>query len=254
MGHMLGIEDQYNMCLNPIETVTIICQMFLRYIFMPLIQFESPEFRHMVEALFTGLSRFLPNMSYELQMFCVKRMIGIPGYQYKINPDKERMCRQMFSPIELTEIRRSFCMNHSYMEMLFGKGIPLIEIRKLNKDIKLDGNSNEIEKVNAEIDTDLQAPMHKLLGLSSAEELYVTIANPDEDWSTRLNDSKFYTLSWKDRFNFRVRCIIVKSYEYRLGRYVIEAGLNVVLFFMKRFQFKIKQKKLALTTRLTIGS
>lgn len=227
--------------------------MFLRYLFMPLIQFESPEFRHMVEALFTGLSRFLPNMSYELQMFCVKRMIGIPGYQYKTNPGKERMCRQLFSPIELSGIRRSFCMNHNYMKMLFGKGIPLIEIKKINKDAKLDGNSNEIEKVTAEMETDLQAPMHTLLGLSSAEELCVTIANPDDDWSNLLNDSKFYALNWKDQLNFRVRCLIVKSYEYRLGRYVIEAALNVVLFFMKRFQLKKTQKKLALKTRLTSG-
>lgn len=241
------------MCLNPIETVTIICQMFLRYLFMPLIQFESPEFRHMVEALFTGLSRFLPHMSYELQMFCVKRMIGIPGYQYKTNPDRERMCRQLFSPIEMTGIWRSFCMNHSYTELLFGKGIPLIEIKKFNKDAKLDGNSNKIEKYTARIETDLQAPMHVLLGLSSTEELSVTIANPDDDWSSLLNDSQFYALNWKDRFSFRVRCVIIKSYEYRLGRYVIEAGLNVVLFFMKRFQFKKTQKKLALKTRLTIG-
>lgn len=248
---MLGIEDQYNMCLNPIESVTIICQMFLRYLFMPLIQLESPEFRHMVEVLFTGLSSFLPNMSYELQMFCVKRMIGIPGYQYKINPDKERTCRRLLSPIELLGIRKSYCTDHSYMEMLFGNGIPLLEKKKVNTDVKLDRNSNEI---NANMDTDLQAPIHKLMGLSSPDELRVTIANPDDNWSNLLNDSKFYELSWRDRLQFRVRCIVVQSYEYRLGRYIIEAGLNVVLFFMKRFQHKISKKKLSLQTRMTIGS
>lgn len=229
MGHMLGVQDQYNMCLHPIETVKIICQMMLRYVFMPLIQLESPQFKIMLHALFAGMSQFLPHMKYDIQMFSVKRVIGVPGYQYNVDLSKEKMCRQLFSEAELTELRQAI-FKYSKFELTnftFADGIPLLEVKH-----------NVVEKnLDNQLDT---TTLRSALGLENTSEINITLTSSKIEWVNYLNDSKFYELCHRDQFVIKMRCHMLQIYEYRIGRYLCESVLSLMLFFMKMWQ---KSKK-----------
>lgn len=236
MGHMLGVQDQYNMCLHPIETVKIICQMMLRYVFIPFIQLETPHFKSMVEALFAGMSQFLPHMKYDIQMFSVKRVIGVPGYQYNVDLSKEKLCRQLFIKAELIELREVFIKNNGYesfSNLNFVDGVPIFEIKH---------NIKAEEKVLGSSKNDLKE-LHSILGLNSSSQIVIKMTSPNIEWCNYLNDSKFYELTSRDQFVIRMRCQMLRIYEYRIGRYICESGLSLMLFFMKLWQKSRKGSK-----------
>lgn len=257
MGHMLGVEDTFNMCLHSIETVSIICQIMLRYIFIPLIQFESPTFRQMVTALFEGMSQFLPHMTYDVQMFTAKRVIGVPGYQYNVDISKECLCRAIFTEPELEDMRQHIFRQtgYEYADMTFGNGIPLVEIRRgSNSAIVL--MDREDEKLNVggtwtkmdeeEVDGkmmnvkgDSTHKWAKLLGLDDPKQLVVTVLRPDDNdrdgWTKYLNDSKFGELSKGDQVVVRMGCRFAVWLNYRLGRFILESGLSMMLYFMRKW-------------------
>lgn len=106
IGHMLGIEENFNMCLNSLKVVEILCTITLQYFFTPFLQIETTIFRQMITAIVDGMSEFLPMMTYEFQMFRVKRIAGLYGYQYKINSKKDKLCKHIFSNEEMNEIRQ----------------------------------------------------------------------------------------------------------------------------------------------------
>lgn len=253
MGHMLGVQDEYNMCLYSIETVSIICQMLLRYIFMPLIQFDTPEFRRMVDALFEGMKQFLPHMTYDIQMFTVKRVIGIPGYQYNVDAEKETLCRRIFENDELTKLRSEVFKHtdYEYNDVAFNECVPLLEIRRRSD---MNGTNGRITKQSIEINLDNMdenrnvngtyvkldekygetSKWHKMLGLESHDQLVVTILEPEE-WNKYLNDSKFYSLSLHDQYIVKIRCGMTHWLNYRIGRFFLESGLSVMLYFMRKW-------------------
>lgn len=226
----------------------------LRYIFMPLIQFDTPEFRQMVDALFEGMKQFLPHMTYDIQMFTVKRVIGIPGYQYEVDAEKETLCRRIFDIDELFELRSEIFKNtgYEYSEVAFNDGVPLLEIKRRSE---MNGTNDRIVKQSIAINLDNMdenrnvngtyvklddqnddtSKWHKMLGLKSHDQLAVTMLEP-EQWNKYLNDSKFYALSGHDQFIVKIRCQLTRMLNYRIGRFLVESGLSMMLYFMRKWQ------------------
>lgn len=249
MGHMLGVKDEYNMCLHPLKVVEIICQFMLRYLFIPILQLESPEFKEMVTALLEGMSDFMPHMTYDIQMFTVKRVVGVPGYQFDVDLSKEVICRPLLTLDEIRQLQQflSTLPGYHYIDVTFSDGVPLIELRRHFGNVfavddrniaetldNMDNNRNIMGTYRSNSEADLK-PLHKLLGLHADDELLIKFTDNNIEWREYLNDSKFYELSAKDQFIIRWRCRMMKFYSHSFGRYLCESGLSVVLFLIKKF-------------------
>lgn len=55
------------------------------------------------------------------------------------------------------------------------------------------------------------------------------------DWQVYLNDTEFYKLSKWDQFTVRRICLVLKWCDNSVGKYFVEMGLSVVLFFIRRY-------------------
>lgn len=232
IGHMLGVRDEFNMCLFDIETVENICMMLLRYVFIPIIQLETPKFQEMTKALLEGLSAFMPHMSYDIQMFLVKRIIGVPGYQYGVDLSKEKICKQIFSEEELSaarEVVRTIYKNKNDLlktyEILFHEGIPVIASKNCVLRYKV-LNDGDVEN----------DPEHnQFIEVGDKKFTWIMRSQHTADWQVYLNDSEFYKLSKWDQFTIRRLCLVLKWCDNSVGKYLVEMGLSVVLFFIRRY-------------------
>lgn len=233
MGFMLGVEDRYNMCLLPFDSVVVVCQAMIRYIFLPLIQLETPEFRRMVNALCNGLSTLMPHMTYDIQMFTVKRMIGVPGYQYGLDLAKETICRPLFSQKEANDLREQIFQHTGveYREFTFSTFIPIVKIRTLDKSdlLSIDSNGNELPT---------RYPItsnHFIQEDNNDYNVDISFADPEKNgWQFYLNDSQYYKLSRHDQIVVKIRIYTMWLGEFRLFRYLIEAGLSLIFYLMRR--------------------
>lgn len=229
MGHMLGVEDQYNMCLFDVETVENICKILLRYFFIPVIQLETSKFKEMMNALLKGLSPFMPHMSYDIQMFLTKRLVGVPGYQYEVDLSKETICGSVFDAKELSAakevIRTMYRGKENYLQMyeiFFGDGIPLIA--------KPIANNGTVE---------LNLEPGQRIEICGKKFRWVMGINDKSDWKDYLNDAEFYALGIWDRITIRWISFLCRIYgASSVGRSFCELGLDFILFLMKRFHSK----------------
>lgn len=262
MSHLLGVRDEYNMCLLPLKVVEIVCRFYMRYVFMPLLQLETPAFKQMANVLMEGMSDFLPHMTYDLQMFAVRQLIGIPGYQYGVDMSKEVLCRPMFTPAEFAEMHNHLTSvpGYDYYIELMNEGVPLIEIRRgscanppldqRNIADRLDNMDNN-QNVVGTYRTKSEKPekkfkiLHKYLGLNDEDEVMVRFTDNNVEWSQYLNDSKFYELSKMDQLTMRVRLQMRNMLDTNVGRYLFHTGLSYVLFTIKKFNNSKKNRVVA---------
>lgn len=229
MGHMLGVQDRYNMCLLPLDSVIVVCQAMIRYIFLPLIQLETPEFRRMVNALCIGLSHVIPHMTYDIQMFTVKRVLGVPGYQYAVDLSKEKMCPPLFTQKEAADLRDQIFKHTGveYREFIFSTSVPIVRHRFRDND-----NTKEMYDSN---DNELPTHNNSVLEVCNYNDLEITVADPDDEgWQHHLNDSRFYSLSQHDQYVIRARIYVLRLCEYRVFRYLFEVGASLALYWMRR--------------------
>lgn len=236
MGHQLGVSDEYNMCLLRLPVVEEVCRALLRFVFIPLIQLESPEFKRMVQAMLDGMSHFLPFMRYDMQMFLVRRLCGVPGYQYNVDMSKEVLVRELFTPAEKHDMRQHIFrhMGHELSELAFDTGVPLIEVQR-----RAQGDRQQTADDNEDI-AQMRSVVRKILELNDLDDVHIRFMNPDKDggagWSAELNDAKFYELSERDQYVVRRRVRIIRLYgEWRIIRFLCETGLSVVLYMMDRW-------------------
>lgn len=202
---MLGVQDRYNMCLFQTETVELICNILLRYMFVPLIQIETNEFQKMVRALIDGMSTYLPFMTYDVQMFKMRRIAGIPGYQYNADRSKELLCRSMFCQDELNQMKEmvKICHGSEISNFQFLTDVPIL-------------GGCVLEAADASKYVEISSISHK-------------------DWNKQMSDIKFWQLSAKDRRKIRIFDFVMMLYDYRIGRWIIDMSLSVSVFFMRRF-------------------
>lgn len=225
---MLGVEDEYNMCLFDIETVESICMMMLRYIFMPTIQLETPKFKAMTQALLKGLSPFIPHMSYNIQMFLVKRIIGVPGYQFGVDLAEEKICRQIFSAEELTAAREACKLLFNFCDIIFDDGIPILASKNsVSIEIPTDINESKRHENPPQLQQYIEVGDKRFNCIMRSKDV--------DHWKVYLNDAEFYVLSRWDQLTVRWLCLVVKCYENSVVRYFFEMGVNVVLFFIRRY-------------------
>ncbi|XP_055628422.1 uncharacterized protein LOC129769913 [Toxorhynchites rutilus septentrionalis] len=247
IGAMLGVQDQYNICLPELAVVETICQICLRYIFMPLLQLESPLFKTMVRAIVDGLNEFTPFNSYESMIWFVRRVAGIPGYQYSVDLQKETVCRKLYSSEELASMRKFFLEKKEYEYMdtaIFCEQIVLFDVKQTGdvctvNESSLDSGTvtgvyNELPREGVKSNNYLS----EFLELKHNEEIVITVIENDDQWQNYLNDSKLSLLSSSDLMNFKLKCRLCDSSYYRIGRFINETVLSFMLLRMRRAQGK----------------
>lgn len=256
IGHMVGVHEEFNMCLFSLKVVEIICQLAQRYLFIPVVQLDTPLFHEMAEAYFQAMSDFFPRMPYDVHMFFVKRAVGIPGYQYDIDISKELLCRPLLTTDDLKELQQNALKipDTEYLNNVFTDGVLLLEINRNNQNYPLnecdiadrldnmDSNQNITGKYRNLSEENNLSALHKLLGLTSSEQLTITFTDNNREWHEYLNDNKFHMLNKKEQALAKWVCRLMKLYEYRFGRYLLETGLNIVIYTMRKFNDSKKSK------------
>lgn len=207
IGHMLGVKEQYNMCLHSLPVVEIICLITMQYFFTPFLHFETCDFRHMIMAILDGMSDFLPNMTYDFQLFRVRRIAGVTGYQYRMNSEKDRMCRQVFNDQEMGEIRKFMMLRYGFdftqlLKTADGMPTDAPTIIKINE-------INDVQSVGCE--------------------------SNNNDMERKINDNKFKLLGTLDKFRLYTVCVMAKFYQCTVGWHMLELGLSIKLYLMRRW-------------------
>ncbi|XP_058465843.1 uncharacterized protein LOC131439163 isoform X2 [Malaya genurostris] len=273
IGAMLGVEDQYNICLPKLAVVEMICQMCIRYVFMPLLQFETPLFKTMVTAIVKGLSDFVPFNSYESMMWFVRRVAGIPGYQYMVDMEKETICRKIYNNDELNSMYQRYLGEDGYQFLgcaIFDERIMLFDVEEMSEicednpktlekstvsgvysklyeddmlkhKISLDGNilkqnHNEQIKTKKLYDDDMAKlqVLSNILKLKGNEQLTMKKVENENAWKDYLNDSKLKVLSNRDLGYLKLMCRLSENCYSRIGNFINETILSLMIYRMKK--------------------
>uniref|UniRef100_A0A182NJS2 DUF2236 domain-containing protein n=1 Tax=Anopheles dirus TaxID=7168 RepID=A0A182NJS2_9DIPT len=256
IGFMLGVDDDYNMCLHRLEVVEMICYMVMRYVFVPSLQLETPLLRQMVGAIVDAFTPYMPFVSYESVMFLTRRLVGIPGYQYSVDMKKEFLCRPIITREELDKVTDYMETRDGYRQVkamyraIFTDKLRLYTVKELPDEInqnylettaagmngtytKLSGEDGDDQRLKA---AELQ--LRELLGLKHNQQLIITEVEDEREWSTYMNDSKLKQLSARDQTNVRVTAQTLNLCYTTIGRFANETTLSFILYRIRRLQAK----------------
>lgn len=199
---MIGVKDEFNICLLPINVLEILGRMLIRYILIPNIQLEYPIFKTMVRAIAEGLGEFSSMFTYESQLFYAKMLIGLPGYQYYLNYDNEILSK--------TEL-----LNDD-------------EINKLNQALKthMDKEFNPITK-NIPIYEDDSTALH-----GKRIQKYV---NYENEWKSILGHEHFYNCTFAVKNIIRFKMFAHYACQFSVGRIILEYLANIGITKFEKF-------------------
>uniref|UniRef100_A0A182MVA1 ER-bound oxygenase mpaB/mpaB'/Rubber oxygenase catalytic domain-containing protein n=1 Tax=Anopheles culicifacies TaxID=139723 RepID=A0A182MVA1_9DIPT len=248
IGFMLGVQDEFNMCLFPLEVVEMICHTVIRYVFVPSLQLESPLLRHMLGAVVDAFTSYVPLVSYESVLFMTRRLIGIPGYQYMVDMEKEYICRPIVSKSDLDEILDNLTPRDGYRQVgamyraIFSDKLRLYTVKELPDEInhnyadmtkgETNGTYTQLPGDDDQKSSELQ--LRELMGLKHNQALVVTTVEDDSEWSTYRNDSKLALLSYRDQTNVRWTIQCLNMCNTTIGRYLNETVLSIALYRLRR--------------------
>ncbi|CRL00466.1 CLUMA_CG013728, isoform A [Clunio marinus] len=254
IGYMLGIKDEFNMCLKPLEVVEIICRLFIRYAFIAFLQFDTPTFKKLGEAFIDGMKYFVPFSSFESRLFLARRLAGIPGYQYDVDMSKEFFHRQIFNKEEFKMLEENFQNVPGFeyrRKMVFNDKMNLLDVKRIDQkkneheknEILLDNmdeNQNifgyymRIDDANGNNIHDDVEPLLEIFDLKHPSELSITQVD-ENNIQLYLNDHKFKTLSSKDQWLVKAGINHVNMITNKFARPFYEAGFSVVLYLMEKY-------------------
>uniref|UniRef100_A0A182KG29 DUF2236 domain-containing protein n=1 Tax=Anopheles christyi TaxID=43041 RepID=A0A182KG29_9DIPT len=254
IGFMLGVQDEYNMCLNRLEVVEMICHVVIRYVFIPSLQLETQLLRHMMRAIVEAFAPYMPFLSYESVMFLTRRLIGIPGYQYSVDMAKEYICRPLLTQAELDAVLEHMAPRDGYRQVeamyraIFTEKLRIYTVKELPDEI----NQNYLETVDSDgtngtytqlAGEDGQKPsserqLRELLGLTHNQALVVTMVEDESEWATYRGDTKLKLLPARDQTNARMTAQTLNLCYSTIGRFANETALSFILYRIKRLHGK----------------
>jgi len=234
---MLGVHDEFNMCLHPLKVVYHICEICRRYVYLQILQLETPLFYQMARAFYEGQKPFLPLTSFEALIFLNKRTAGLPGYQFNVDSEKEKICKPVFTDAEIQEIHKNYSSHegYEYMRDFIVDG----KIRMLNIRRRDSNNNNSSERyVKVEEEDKNLTLLHKVLELKHEEDLDVVIIE-DKAWNSHLGDAEFHKLSTKDQLLVKMRCRAFENNYKWWGHWLHDKLVDRILGQMKKYMSDI---------------
>ena len=215
---LLGVEDQYNFCLQPYSVVVNICHLWLQYFFAPLLTVETENFKQMVNAISDGFSKLIFGSSYNSLMFSVRRLAGLPRYQYNTKKSTEsHVPKQVFTKNDFQKIRNA--LNEETRDEFILKIFLLSE-----NELKFDENL-----------------LKELYGVETLTIDHATLKKLSTGENS--NDFKFYELNSNDQYLIKRNCFFINLMDNWWGRWFCEASLSIALKFLHNYFKNLEQKK-----------
>ncbi|XP_052897669.1 uncharacterized protein LOC128304515 [Anopheles moucheti] len=243
---MLGVQDEHNMCLFRLEVVEMICHVVIRYVFVPSLQLETKLLRHMMGAIVNAFMPYMPFLSYESIMFLTCRLVGIPGYQYALDLQKEYICRPLLTKEEVDAILEHISPRDGFRQMeamyraIFTNKLRLYTVKELSEltvvtgtklPVEEEGNHSQHQKSSVH-------QLRELLGLKHNQELVETTVEDEHEWNTYRNDSKLKLLPDRDQAFVRLTIQCINLCYTTIGRFVSEMALSFLIYRLKRLHGK----------------
>lgn len=252
MNHMLGVHERFNICLLPLEAVELEFDIIMRNVLGPYLQVETKLFRKMVKVLVKGMQTFIPTLDYETQMFLTRRAVGIPGYQFRVDMDKEVPHRNLFTEDDL---RR---MHELYPR--FSKNIVIYKVRPnkksdidrceadLNNNHIYNSNNNTVDEgsglmTGLEYDTLDPEVMRHLMGLPCTSVIVAKeVARDSDDFKRHLNENQYHKLSARTKISVNISLMSVDTMHSAWGKYLMELLLDYSMAQMRASRGKPYQR------------
>lgn len=211
-----------------------------RYVFIFILQIENSTFTKLGTAFIDGMSKFIPFSSFESRLFLARRLAGVPGYQYGVDPKKEYIIGQIFTDDELDDIKDHFT-NLSGQEcrklisgqecrklIMFEKNIYLFDFKRIHHDKKNLKNDNEEQNVSVETQEKM-----KFFGLQHSSELQITKVDEDNMEIYYKSNRRYKKLSRHAKFLVKANICIIRLSEKRIFKPFVEAAFSLVLIIMR---------------------
>lgn len=91
LGHLLGIEDRFNLCAETLEGTISRIEAVTSEILLPALSSAGDDFDKFSRSAFQAISYFNPEVHYESMLYFTKRLVGVPNYYYfqnEVDPKK----------------------------------------------------------------------------------------------------------------------------------------------------------------------
>lgn len=201
--YILGIKDEFNLCLLPVETVRIICKFFLRFVLIPQMQIETPNFKHMVAVLLEGIKKIVPLRDPTIYLSLTKIYCQIPGYNTCISSYDTPNHRMIFSQSELDAVYE--VMNPSQPHFPPTTKIPIIKIHDIpqisenNNDLKTGPDYEHVKEV---------------LRIDNVNKIEIQYKTFDSVEPISLGSELFDSEKFIDRFTIKAMFFTKKLYHW----------------------------------------
>lgn len=82
IGHMIGLEDRYNICRETVEETRQVCQLLSKRVFTPCLENVPEYFEHMARVMLDGMWSVNPTVDVEAVLYFCRYLCDVPGYIY----------------------------------------------------------------------------------------------------------------------------------------------------------------------------
>jgi hypothetical protein len=176
-----------------------------------MIQVETSTTVKLRRVFLRGFANYLPFTSYDSSMFMLKRLTGVPGYQYKVK--NEFLQPQIFTAEEILKISTEYetRIGHEYRKyltfydkfLLFDTGVEsMVEVAQ-----KFDKSSETSQKVQKHFD--------KVFGNESTSNINICVV---DESSIVYDDRNYYKLSFRDKIFVNMYILMHELLKYSFPR------------------------------------
>lgn len=82
IGHMIGLEDRYNICRASAEETREVCQALLERVYTPCLENVPEYFEHAARVMLDGMWSVNPTVDTDAMLFWTRHLADVPGYVY----------------------------------------------------------------------------------------------------------------------------------------------------------------------------
>jgi hypothetical protein len=200
-----------------------------------MIQLETSTTIKLRRAFLNGFSNYLPFSSYDSNMFLLKRLAGVPGYQYRVKD--EVLQPQIYTDEEIMKISNEYetRIGHEYRKYLtFNDKLIIIDYGT-----KSTMKAEEEFEENFKMTQDIRNYFEKTFKdeIPSKYSVYIL-----DDSAVVYDDRNYHNLSFRDKMFVNLNIFMFTLLEYSFPRMVFGIVTNFTTFRMER---RLKLTKIA---------
>lgn len=239
MSYMMGVQDEFNVCLLPLKAAQIEYDIIMRNMGYPYIQAETRLFRKVVGGLVNDLNPYNPLMEYDSQVFIIRRACGVPGYQHWVDKDSEKPYRNIFTKDDIMTIN-----------------CPLVSDKILLLRKENDRSQYAINNCDEDNDDKVDLDYHimdagrlcQLIGVPGQTLHLIEVERDFNEYRQHLNANEYENLNNSSKLYLNANIVFIALMRFRIFVFVAETLLNFILFLMgvvqRRRLMKIRNRLL----------